>query len=84
MNFLDSALEKTAGAITRAERQIGLMREYRTRLIADVITGQVDVREAVHGLPDSIEQTGELAVTDEPHTTNAQTEEELVSEDGAA
>jgi len=31
-------------AISRAEREIALMREYRTRLIADVVTGQVDVR----------------------------------------
>ncbi|NCC22998.1 MAG: restriction endonuclease subunit S [Alphaproteobacteria bacterium] len=31
-------------AITRAHREIELMREYRTRLISDVVTGQVDVR----------------------------------------
>jgi type I restriction enzyme S subunit len=31
--------------ITRAEREIELMREYRTRLISDVVTGQVDVRD---------------------------------------
>lgn len=31
-------------AITRAQREIELMREYRTRLISDVVTGQVDVR----------------------------------------
>jgi type I restriction enzyme S subunit len=30
--------------IARAEREIELMREYRTRLISDVVTGQVDVR----------------------------------------
>ena len=30
----------------RYYRQIGLMNEYRTRLIADVVTGQLDVREA--------------------------------------
>ncbi|WP_224747051.1 restriction endonuclease subunit S [Pelovirga terrestris] len=30
--------------ISRAQREIELMREYRTRLIADVVTGQVDVR----------------------------------------
>lgn len=30
--------------ITRAEREIELMREYRTRLISDVVTGKVDVR----------------------------------------
>ncbi|MCK9523321.1 MAG: hypothetical protein M0R76_09820 [Proteobacteria bacterium] len=31
-------------AISRAEREIDLIREYRTRLISDVVTGQVDVR----------------------------------------
>ena len=31
-------------AITRAQREIDLMHEYRARLISDVITGQVDVR----------------------------------------
>ncbi len=30
--------------ISRAEREIELVREYRTRLISDVVTGQVDVR----------------------------------------
>ena len=36
-----------------AERQIALLREYRTRLIADVVTGKLDVREAVAELPGS-------------------------------
>lgn len=31
-------------AITRAEEEIKLIREYRDRLIADVVTGQIDVR----------------------------------------
>ena len=31
-------------AVARAEREIELIGEYRTRLIADVVTGQVDVR----------------------------------------
>lgn len=46
----------TAGidtSIARAEREITLMREYRTRLIADVVTGQLDVREAAALLPAS-------------------------------
>ncbi len=42
-------LEKTTAdidtAINRAHREIGLIREYRTRLIADVVTGKVDVRQ---------------------------------------
>ena len=33
-------------AIERTRRQIELMEEYRTRLIADVVTGKIDVREA--------------------------------------
>lgn len=33
-------------ATARAQREIELLSEYRTRLIADVVTGQVDVREA--------------------------------------
>ncbi len=32
-------------AISRAEREIELMNEYRTRLISDVVTGKVDVRD---------------------------------------
>lgn len=36
----------------RAEREIALMREYRTRLVADVVTGQLDVRDDVRHLPD--------------------------------
>jgi len=31
-------------AIVRAEREIELIREYRTRLVSDVVTGQVDVQ----------------------------------------
>ena len=39
-------------AIDRARREIELLGEYRTRLIADVVTGKVDVREAAAGLSD--------------------------------
>jgi type I restriction enzyme S subunit len=39
-------------AIDTAEREIELLREYRTRLVADVVTGKLDVREAVANLPD--------------------------------
>ncbi len=33
-------------------REIELLREYRTRLVADVVTGKLDVREAALRLPD--------------------------------
>jgi len=38
-------------AISRLNREIDLLREYRTRLVADVVTGKLDVREAAAGLP---------------------------------
>ncbi len=39
-------------AVSRLEREIDLLREYRTRLVADVVTGKLDVREAAARLPD--------------------------------
>jgi type I restriction enzyme S subunit len=39
-------------AISRLEREITLLREYRTRLVADVVTGKLDVRAAAAALPD--------------------------------
>lgn len=39
-------------AIARTEREIALMQEYRTRLTADIVTGKLDVREAVAKLPE--------------------------------
>ena len=39
-------------AISRLEREVELLREYRTRLVADVVTGKLDVREAAARLPE--------------------------------
>jgi type I restriction enzyme, S subunit len=50
-----SIRERTASpntAISRLEREIELLREYRTRLVADVVTGKFDVREAAAQLPE--------------------------------
>ena len=43
--YLDKATADIDTAIDRARRQIELLREYRTRLIADVVTGKLDVRD---------------------------------------
>lgn len=45
----------THGAQT-AQREISLLREYRTRLIADVVTGKLDVREAALRLPGEVDE----------------------------
>ena len=49
---LDKATSNIDGAVSRARRQIDLLEEYRIRLIGDVVTGKLDVREAVANLPD--------------------------------
>ena len=50
LKALAPAIHAAQRAADRATRQIERMHEYRTRLIADVVTGKLDVREA---LPDT-------------------------------
>ena len=61
------ALETKFGrAIRAALREIDLLREYRTRLIADVVTGKLDVREAAAALPEVDLLAADDAVDDRP------------------
>ena len=46
------AKERLMGAVNRAGRETSLINEDRTRLLADVVTGKLDVREAVAALPE--------------------------------
>jgi type I restriction enzyme S subunit len=57
-------------AIQRTEEEIRLIREYRDRLIADVVTGQVDVRGWVPG-PDDVVTEDDLAALDDDEETDA-------------
>ena len=49
--FLRAHIGSIDRSLARAGQQIHLLREYRTRLIADVVTGKLDVREAAAKLP---------------------------------
>lgn len=49
---LDKLTSDIDEAIAHTRREIELLEEYRTRLIADVVTGKLDVREAAASLPD--------------------------------
>ena len=64
VSFLDSATADFDAAATSAQRETSLLREYRTRLIADVVTGKLDVREAASRLPDEVEEPEPLDETD--------------------
>jgi hypothetical protein len=51
-------------AIDRAHREIKLLGEYRVRLIADVVTGRLDVSEPASLLPDEAEASEPLDAAD--------------------
>ncbi len=59
--FLKTELTGLEVTISRTQREIALIRQYQTRLVTDVITGQLDVREAAAKLPEEPrEEDGEL------------------------
>ena len=59
MAILDAHTSGFSIAIFRLENEIELLREYRTRLIADVVTGKLDVRAAAAALPDAPAQASD-------------------------
>ena len=48
VRYLQTLTRELSAAAIQVERKTALLREYRTRLIADVVTGKLDVREDVH------------------------------------
>ena len=50
--YLDKATANIDDATSRTRRQIELLHEYRTCLVADVVTGKFDVSEVAATLPD--------------------------------
>ena len=59
VRFLKHADRRIRAAISATQRQIALLKDYRTRLIADVVTGKLDVREAAATLPETDPLEGE-------------------------
>jgi type I restriction enzyme, S subunit len=56
--ILDQGVELT-------ERELAVVRELRTRMVADVVTGKLDVREAAAKLPEIAPETEPLGETDD-------------------
>jgi len=73
----DAAIE-----ITRARREVDLLTEYRARLLADVVTGKLDVREAAAALPgaDSLEAENGFENTDLESEADLDSLEEIPEE----
>ena len=73
-SYLDIADQRIQTCIQSAQRQIDLLKRYRTRLVADVVTGKLDVREA------AAEFAGDL---DEPESITGPNASAVMS-DGSA
>jgi type I restriction enzyme S subunit len=74
VTFITESTRKVSQAISRLEREISLLHEYRIRLVADVVTGKLDVREGAARLPneaplcsieDLVEPDDEVEAADE-------------------
>jgi len=81
--ILQGLKTKLAGieqAISGIYQEISLFREFRTRLIADVVTGKLDVREGVKNLPEEFDETevleDELSLDEEIIEENPDSEPE--------
>jgi type I restriction enzyme S subunit len=75
LDWIKVHLQPLLSSIARARRGIDLISEYRTQLIADVITGKLDVRDmeiptlddfdGSHDVAELAEQLGEVEVIEE-------------------
>ena len=55
LDHIDDIETQHKKAVVGTLRELELLHEYRTRLIADVVTGKLDVREAAADLPEEDE-----------------------------
>jgi len=74
-DFVQSYTTSIGNLIDQAKREIELLNEYRTRLIADVVTGKLDVRAAAAALPDEGNEP------DLPDDTDAEDEDDVEMND---
>ncbi|HRF97052.1 MAG TPA: restriction endonuclease subunit S, partial [Aggregatilineales bacterium] len=57
VDYLQNEILEISYVLNQSYDQIDRIREYRTRLIADVVTGKMDVRGAVFEMPVEVDET---------------------------
>lgn len=88
-DIAEAVLERTSdlnNTAASARQEIDFLGEYRTRLISDVVTGKLDVREAAARLPDEADEPEPLEETEDMIDAEDGTADDLeatVEEDGA-
>ena len=80
-NWMDEQFKPLDQKSLVLNREITLLREYRTRFIADMVTGKLDVREVARSLPaDASEAAAELADRDLADEEFSEADDELADE----
>jgi type I restriction enzyme S subunit len=88
VQYVDGATANLDKSIGAAHREIDLLREYRTRLIADVVTGKLDVRDVpvpddeTDVLPEELESIDNVEAIDQTDDV-AEGDSESSSEESA-
>jgi type I restriction enzyme, S subunit len=74
LRSVDRSSRPSTMARARTEAEIALLKEFHARLIADVVTGKLDVREAANRLPGELVESWSFneadELTDEDVSTN--------------
>ena len=78
--YLRTKTDRLDQGMANIRCEIDLIREYRTRLIADVVTGKLDVREAAANLPDEADAPEDW----DADGTEEESDEDLAQADGEA
>lgn len=73
INYVERECAIFNKTIDKAKHEIVLLKEYRTRLTADVVTGKVDVREVAKNMPAEVTKS----IVDDPNNDDAEDNEML-------
>lgn len=79
---IEKRTEEMDAAIARSSREISLLKEFRVRLTADVVTGKLDVRTAAVELPVMVEPADNEFDAEEENENDSM--EDMAAEDQAA
>ncbi len=64
VELLDAKMRELDAPIDAVQREIRLMTEFRTRVVADIVTGKLDVRAVTACLPDDVEEAAPIDATE--------------------
>ena len=83
-DYMDSKTEYLRKIIGSTRAEIALLHEYRIRLIADGVTGKLDVRAAAAALPDTVEDAEAVDMSEEIVSEEEESDEEIQPDEAAA